>query len=83
MGIIRDGKASAMGKWAQEAWDQGLTHFTPLLILPINHIDFEAPIPDWGQSLTAIAAVGWKLDQWSVAYTAKGRPHAFPVFIRP
>jgi hypothetical protein len=83
MGFIRDGKAAAMGKLAQEAWDQELSFFTPLLVLPFNHIDVETAIPDWAQSLSAVAAVGWKLDHWSVAYTAKGRPHAFPVFIRP
>ena len=82
MGLIRDSKASTLGQDAAKAYATGSRYYTPVLNFPATQPALSGGIPDWPPMIDAIEAAGWQLHQWQVATDAKGRPQAFPLFVR-
>ena len=39
-------------------------------------------ISGWAEMIESVEACGWRLQQWSVATDEKGRPEAYPLFVR-
>jgi hypothetical protein len=82
MGLIRNMKAGVVENDAARAFAAGAGVFTPRLNYPATHSPASGGIADWSQMVDAIEAVGWRLEHWSVASDAKGRPEAYPLFRR-
>lgn len=82
MGFIRDVKASTIGNEAAKAYAAGDWYFTPLLNFPQTKPNMSGNIADWGMMITAIVNAGWTLQHWAIGQDAKGRPEAYPVFLR-
>lgn len=82
MGIIRDAKAATLGQDALKAFAGASSYYTPVLNFPATWHAMSGGIPDWPPMIDAIEAAGWKLRDWQVATDAKGRPQAFPLFVR-
>ncbi|WP_400996413.1 hypothetical protein [Agromyces sp. GXQ0307] len=79
MGWIKDSKIDALSREAQDAWDAGLNHFTPILQMEYKSAT-AASVPSWQESLDAIIAIGWELHTWEVV--VHQRPLAMPLFVR-
>lgn len=82
MGMIRDSKAATIGQDAAKAYQLGSRFYTPVLNFPATQPALSGGIADWPVMIDAIEAAGWQLNQWQVATDAKGRPQAFPLFVR-
>ena len=82
MGFIKDAKAATLGQDAAKAFAAGNRYYTPVLNFPATMPGLSGGIADWPPMIDAIEAAGWQLNQWQVATDAKGRPQAFPLFVR-
>lgn len=66
---------------AKRAADEGRTVFTPRLVTP-SLTGLSGSVASWAETIEAIEALGWRLEQWSVATDRRGGVQAFPVFRR-
>jgi hypothetical protein len=82
MGFLRDAKTSAVGAEAVKAYENGDWYFTPVLNSPATRLNISGNVQDWADMLKAITEAGWNLQYWNVGSDAKGRPEAYPLFVR-
>lgn len=82
MGFIRDAKATAIAAEAQKAYANGDWYFTPVLNSPATRHGMSGNIQDWADMLKAVTEAGWVLQFWNVGSDGKGRPEAYPLFMR-
>ena len=82
MGIFKEAKVSALGDEARRAAEEGRTVFAPKLNTPASQHGLSGAISGWAEMIEGVEAEGWRLDHWSVAMDAKGRPEAYPLFRR-
>lgn len=82
MGWVKDTKANQLTTEAQKAHANGDWFFTPRLNYPATHHGLSGNIGDWSQMIQGIVSAGWDLQQWAVGQDSKGRPEAYPVFMR-
>lgn len=82
MGFMTNTKNSSIASDAQQAWDEGATTFSAVLNYPSMNTGNSAGVDAWTAELSAVEAIGWKLQSWAVAPDRRGNLVAFPVFKR-
>lgn len=82
MGFIRDAKSQAIATEAAKAFANGDWYFTPVLNSPMTRPNMSGNVQDWADMLKGITEAGWNLTHWNVGSDAKGRPEAYPLFVR-
>jgi hypothetical protein len=82
MGFIKDAKANTLNTEAKKAHEAGDWYFTPMLNSPATHHGLSGNVHDWALMLQAITEAGWNLQHWNVGADSKGRPQAYPLFVR-
>jgi hypothetical protein len=82
MGIFKDAKVSTLAAEATKAAEAGRSVFAPKLNTPATQHSLSGEIVDWSMMVAAVESAGWRLEHWSVAMDAKGRPEAYPLFRR-
>lgn len=82
MGMIKDTKATMLATAARKAADAGRRYFTPFLNHPVVLATQSGAIDDWAIMIEAIEGEGWVLRDWAIGQDAKGKPQAYPLFVR-
>lgn len=78
---LREAKTDRVADDAQEAYESGQPIFTPVLTVPQRQVQAAGTTEIW-REIAAIEAVGWKLDQWSIAPNMNNAVVAMPIFRR-
>lgn len=82
MGFMMNPKKTTIGLDAQEAWDEGASVYSAVLNFPTMNTGNSAGIAEWTGEISAVVAIGWKLQSWAVAPDRRGNLVAFPLFSR-
>lgn len=82
MGLIKNAKQNMLSTEAQRAAEEGRRYFTPKLNTGMAQHGMSGSISGWAEMIESVEACGWRLSQWSVATDEKGRPEAYPLFVR-
>jgi hypothetical protein len=82
MGFMTNTKKSSVIEDAQLAWDEGAVFFAAELNHPTMLVGNNSGLGEWSGELSGVAAVGWKLHQWTVSTARNGNLVGFPVFTR-
>lgn len=82
MAIFKKVRSANAGEYARRAWESGVPVYVYQIRAGFTHTnDLSRPIPDMGDQVAAIEAVGWYLDKADFA-ESNNKPTMYCVFRR-